>query len=314
MADIHLSLWRRNCTVNLYNPIEGSTGVLKKMTSFDDSPLRGRFWRFGPMVVLLLGISAYSTAQLVQERRHSQDLTTSNEALVASLRQMKSQVQSLSERLNAVAAQPAAIPLPAPRVAPRVPGRPMRVVAILRKAARPADDPRWRQMQTKLADQQNQIDTTRQEASQSRKELQANLNSTRDELGGSIAKTHEELATFQKRGERNYYEFQMDKSKQFHAAGPLSLSLRKVNVKQGYYDLVLVVDDRQLEKKRVNLYEPLMFTLADRPQPVELVVNQINKNQVKGYVSEPKYKKSELAEGSTGTRPATSEAKALQRR
>src|SRR5260370_14257820 len=163
------------------------------MTSFDDSPIRSRLGRFslGSLVVLLLGISAYSTAQLVRERRHSQDLTTSNEALVASLRQMKSQVQSLSERLNAVAAQSATIPLPAPRVAPRESGRPMRAVAILRKAARPADDPRWRQMQTKLADQQNQIDTTRQEASQSHNELQANLNSTRDELGDSITKTHE---------------------------------------------------------------------------------------------------------------------------
>ena len=59
------------------------------------------------------------------------------------------------------------------------------------------------------------------------------------------------------------------------------------------------MDDRQLEKKHVNLYEPLMFTLADRPQPVELVVNQINKDQVKGYVSEPKYKKSELGVAST---------------
>jgi hypothetical protein len=49
-----------------------------------------------------------------------------------------------------------------------------------------------------------------------------------------------------------------------------------------------VSDDRQLERKHVNLYEPLMFTLSDGPQPVELVVNQIDKNQVKGYVSEPR--------------------------
>jgi len=129
-----------------------------------------------------------------------------------------------------------------------------------------------------------------------------------------LPRPHDELALLQKRGERNYYEFQIDKSKQFHAEGPLSLSLRRVNVKQGYYDVVLVVDDRQLEKKHVNLYEPLMFTLADRPQPVELVVNQINKNQVKGYVSEPKYKKSDLAAASPGIAPAANEPKSLQRR
>jgi hypothetical protein len=287
------------------------------MTNFDDThPLNrlGRLVLRPAVIVILLGISTYSAAQLVRERRHSQELTTSNEALVASLRQMQSQVQSLSQKLDAIAVPPAAIPPPAPIVAPRERGPRARAVAIPRKTARPADDPRWRQVQTKLAAQQEQIDTTREEASQARQELQANLNSTRDELGGSIAKTHDELALLQKRGERSYYEFQMDKSKQFHAAGPLSLSLRKVNFKQGNYDLVLVVDDRQLEKKRVNLYEPLMFTLADRPQPVELVVNQISKNQVKGYVSEPKYKKSELAEASSGTKPATNDPKALQRR
>jgi septal ring factor EnvC (AmiA/AmiB activator) len=224
---------------------------------------------------------------------------------------MQGQIQTLSEKLNAaVTAQPAAIPPP-----PAVPQRPVRAVAISRKPVRPPDDPRWRQVQSKLADQQKQIDTSREEAGQTRKELQDNLNSTRDELGGSIAKTHDELALLQKRGERNFYEFQVDKSKQFHAAGPLRLSLRKVNVKQGFYDVVLVVDDRQLEKRHVSLYEPLMFTLADRPQPVELVVNQIDKNQVKGYVSEPKYKKSELTATSPETRPAAAnDPKTLQRR
>jgi len=233
------------------------------------------------------------------------------------LRQVQDQVQLVSEKLNAMAAQPTPPPVVQEPPARRTAASP-RKSASPPKAARAADDPRWRQMQTRIADQQKEleatqerINTTREEASQARKELQDSLNSTRDELSGSIARTHDELAVLQKRGERNYYEFQIDKSKQFHSKGPLSLSLRKVNVKQGYYDVVLVVDDRQLEKKHVNLYEPLMFTLADRPQPVELVVNQINKDQVKGYVSEPKYKKSDLAAVAP---PAANDPKALQRR
>jgi len=225
------------------------------------------------------------------------------------VRHLPNQLQSVSEKLNATAVH-LAVPLPASRELER----PSLRAASSRNASRATDDPRWRQMQMKLTDQQKEINTTREEASHARQELQNDLNSTRAELNGSIAKTHDELAVLQKRGERNYYEFQVDKSKQFHTEGPLSLSLRKVNVKQGYYDLVLVVDDRQLEKKHVNLYEPLMFTLSDRPQPVELVVNQINKNQVKGYVSEPRYKKSELAAASLGIAPAANDAKVLQRR
>jgi hypothetical protein len=278
------------------------------MVNFD-SPLRGRFGSLGMvvLVILMLGMSAYSLAGLVDERRHTQELAASNEFLVESVRHLQNQLQSVSDKLSVIPAQPP-VPLRTPRVQERLL---LRATASLPKAARTADDARWRQMQTKLADQQKEINTTREEASQ---ELQNNLNSTRAELNGSIAKTHDELAVLQKRGERNYYEFQIDKSKQFHREGPLNLSLRKMNVKQGYYDLVLIVDDRQLEKKHVNLYEPLMFALSDRPQPVELVVNQINKNQVKGYVSEPKYKQSEQAAGSLGTTPATNDAKALQRR
>ena len=58
-----------------------------------------------------------------------------------------------------------------------------------------------------------------------------------------------------------------------------------------------MVEDNRLEKKNVNLYEPVLINLSDRPQPVEVVVNFISKDAIRGYVSEPKYKRSELSEG-----------------
>ena len=96
-------------------------------------------------------------------------------------------------------------------------------------------------------------------------------------------------------GERDYSVFTLAKSKEFRKVGPVSLALRKTDVKHKRYNLELVVDDVKLEKKNVNLYEPVYVTLSDRPQPVELLVNQIGKDEVRGYVSQPKYKKSELA-------------------
>jgi hypothetical protein len=68
--------------------------------------------------------------------------------------------------------------------------------------------------------------------------------------------------------------------------------------------MVMMVDDFQLNKNNVNLYEPVWITLSDRPQPLEMVVNSIHKDQIQGYISEPKYKKSELA-ASTAPAPAT---------
>jgi len=162
-------------------------------------------------------------------------------------------------------------------------------------------------MQKRLADQEKQLSSTRDDLNKTRDdlngrldstrdELSGNLNSTKDELNGSIGRTHDDVVALQRRGERNYYEFHLSKSKEFQRIGPLSLSLRKVNTKRKSYDLAMFVDDNQMQKKSVNLYEPIWINLEDRPQPVQLVVNQITKDQIQGYISEPKYKKAELGE------------------
>src|ERR1019366_5676768 len=132
-----------------------------------------------------------------------------------------------------------------------------------RTRARAAGDPRFRQMQARLADQGKQLSRTRGDLSKTRDDLQGKLDSTRDqlsgslastkdELNGSIGRTHDDVVALQKRGERNYYEFQLSKSKEFKRIGPLSLSLRKVNTKRKSYDLGLFVDDNQMQKKSIN--------------------------------------------------------------
>ena len=107
------------------------------------------------------------------------------------------------------------------------------------------------------------------------------------------------------------FEFSLDRSKQFQKVGPLSVSLRKVDFKRKSYDVALLVDDFTLQKKSVNLYEPIWINLEDRPQPVQLVVNKITKDQIQGYISEPKYKKAELGETVSAT-PAAPPALKLQ--
>jgi len=188
-----------------------------------------------------------------------------------------------------------------------------RVAAVKKTAPRPSEEARWKKLRSQLSEQGKQLASTREELQETREDLQGRLSSTRDELSTSIARNHDELVAFQKRGERNYYEFQLAKSKQFQRVGPISLSLRKANTKRKSYDLAMIVDDMQLQKKSVNLYEPVLINLSDRPQPVELVINRISKDSVAGYVSEPKYRKSELAAAATGENKAQpSERQPLQ--
>ena len=165
-------------------------------------------------------------------------------------------------------------------------------------------DKRYKQLQAQLEEQQRQLKETQELVAKNRTDLEGNLSSTRDELNGSIAKTHEELVALAKRGERSYFEFELTKSKQFQRVGPVTLSLRKADTKHKSYDVEMVVDDNQLSKKKVNLYEPIWIHVENESQPVQIVVNRVEKNLVHGYVSAPKYKPSELsAVGSASVTP-----------
>jgi hypothetical protein len=105
----------------------------------------------------------------------------------------------------------------------------------------------------------------------------------------------------EKKGERNYAEFDLSKSKQFKRAGIVEIRLRKSNNKHQYADLDLMVNDRDLTQKHINLFQPVQFYMPDSPQPVEIVINDIGKDHIHGYVSAPKYRQSELASMSNST-------------
>ena len=262
-------------------------------------------WRWGLAiaVVALVVVGGIGLAYVSRERRQLNDLNATNQELSSSITQMKAQMQTMADKLTQATAAPA--PAPPARIYSEGTPRP-------RPVTRAAVDPRYTQMQKRLADQEKQLSSTREDLTKTRDDLNGKLDSTRDELSGSLAstkdelnssigRTHDVVVALQKRGERNYYEFHLSKSKEFQRVGPLSLSLRKVNTKRKSYDLAMFVDDNQMQKKSVNLYEPIWINLEDRPQPVQLVVNQITKDQIQGYISEPKYKKAELGETVSAT-------------
>lgn len=259
------------------------------------------------VAAFLLCATALSLVYLVREHNQVRELTAKRDEMSATLTQVRGQLDAMSAKLAALSsAPPAAVAAVEPAATPAAgstqSGRP-RPMAHRVAQRRPAPEPQWKRMQAQLSEQQKQLASTREELDKTREDLQSKLGSTRDELSGSIARNHDELVALEKRGERNYYEFQLTKSKEFQRVGPLSLSLRKANVKHKSYDLALVVDDNPLNKKNVNLYEPVWISLSDRPEPLQLVVNQVSKNQVRGYLSEPKYKKSELASAAAEGKP-----------
>jgi hypothetical protein len=292
------------------NPEENSTEVTPGQPTRALHPLIRSHGAVTGMGLALLVVLVYG----IHERSVAASSSAKSAAATMELKDTRAQVSALSAKLDALvksqqAERPAEVapedeppvivrsikPAPATSSAKPDTAKPGR--AVVMHSARQKSDPRWKKVQAQLDAQSKQIDEQGKQLESTRQEIA----STRTDLEGSIAKTHDEVVVLQKKGERNYFEFDLDKSKNFHPTGPVGISLRKANTKQGYADLKLMVDDQELSKKHLNLYEPVVFYPSEERQPVELVINSITKNHVHGYISSPKYKASELAGGSGGT-------------
>src|SRR6266436_2863736 len=232
-------------------------------------------------------------------------LTAQESMAHATINKMQGQLTTLTAKLNEMsAAQQGAAEAAAPKKAPAGHAGSAATKSPTGKAGTTSSK-QLKELRAQLDEQQKLLSQTQAEVAKNRADLEGNLNSTRDELNGSIAKTHEELVALAKRGERSYFEFDLTKSKEFQRVGPVTLSLRKADTKHKSYDVQMIVGDNQLSKKNVNLYEPIWIHTENESQPVQVVVNRVAKNAVHGYVSAPKYKPSELAVSSTGAATVT---------
>jgi chromosome segregation ATPase len=119
---------------------------------------------------------------------------------------------------------------------------------------------------------------------------QAQLQSMKGDLGvqsGLIATNHDELEILKHKGDRNYYEFTLHKN-QRQPVSTVGLELKKADTKHSRYTLEVYADDKKIEKKDRGLNEPVQFYTGKDNYLYELVVNNISKDQIQGYVSTPK--------------------------
>lgn len=125
------------------------------------------------------------------------------------------------------------------------------------------------------------LDATKQDLAASRKDL--------SELGTVVARNGTELAELRKKGERDYFEFDMRKGA-FERIADVQVQLKKADTKRKKFTVVVMADDSRIEKKDRNANEPVTF-LAGRERPrYEFVVNYVDKDRIRGYLSTPKDK------------------------
>ncbi len=157
-----------------------------------------------------------------------------------------------------------------------------------------ASDAAAASLNAKLGDVSTDVGTVKGQVASTQAELQktiAQLKSVQGDLGvqsGLIATNGTELAALKRLGERNYFEFKLGRTKQPQRVGDITLMLRKTDPKRNKYTVEVMADDKLTEKKDKNINEPVQFYTSKAKQPYELVVNQVQKNLIVGYLATPK--------------------------
>jgi hypothetical protein len=122
-------------------------------------------------------------------------------------------------------------------------------------------------------------------------DLDATKNSiqmARSEMGTLIARNHDEIDQLRHMGQRDYFEFTVQRKSGATKVGSIQIQLKDTNPKKNQYTITVVADDNNFEKKNRSVNEPIFFYTGGSRAALELVVNKVTKTSATGYLSAPK--------------------------
>lgn len=149
-----------------------------------------------------------------------------------------------------------------------------------------ASDSRFGAVNQDVSKVKTDVEATRKALEGARREIV----DVRTALTQQIARNKDELKQLRLKGERNFYEFDIQKRKGFALVGDIRIGVTKTNRRRQRYNVRIVVDDNTLEKKRRTINEPVQFLVGPTKLRYELVVNEVRRNRIIGYLSVPKDK------------------------
>jgi hypothetical protein len=122
-------------------------------------------------------------------------------------------------------------------------------------------------------------------------DLDATKNSiqmARSEMGTLIARNHDEIDQLRRMGQRDYFEFTVQRKGGATKVGSIQIELKDTNTKKNRYTINVLADDNSFEKKDRSVNEPIFFYTGGTRAALELVVNKVTKSMATGYLSIPK--------------------------
>ena len=151
-------------------------------------------------------------------------------------------------------------------------------------------DAKFQEVDDQITGVQQEVQASRQEIEKTWEEL-SSLGLHVTEQGSLVATNADALEELRLRGERDYLSFDGGKYQKIDVGG-IVLQLRKANHKKHYADVRLFYDDKQFDRKKVYTNTPLVFYVGKDTIQYELVINEVSKNHITGYISLPQGKSS----------------------
>ena len=265
------------------------------------------------LVLMMAGIAVLGIAGYSAQTKISQDLSEQqkqNKILTAQLDQantriadLKSKMEITTQRIGLTQSELAQAKSRAESIRKEQQSSDEKLTAQLTQAQKENDE-KIGAVASEVGIAKKDIEATKGDLEATKGKLERSLGDM-NVMSGLIAHNRDDLDELRRRGDRNYYEFTLQKSKSAQRVGPVQMSLNKTDPKKAKYTLTVVADDKTIEKKDKTSGEPVQFYVkgSARLAPYEIVVFDVGKNQITGYLATPK-------EGGAAAPPAAAAAPA----
>lgn len=255
-------------------------------------------WIAALFVVLFLAVGAMGYYSYNSQAKLTQDLTKADDAnkqlmqrldqANASIANLKGHVEVTEEKLGMTQSELAKAKSRAESIRKDQLAADEKLTSQLTQVQKESEE-KIGAVATDLGGAKKDLETTKNDLETTKGKLER-MQGDEGVMSGLIARNHDDLEELKRRGERNYYEFTVPKTKTPQRVGPVQLTLNKLDQKKNKYTVTVFADDKSIEKKDKTAGEPVQFYVkgSSRMAPYEMVVFEVGKNQITGYLSTPK--------------------------
>lgn len=142
---------------------------------------------------------------------------------------------------------------------------------------------------TRVVGVQGELDQTRESLNETA-DLLASTQSDVDAVSGRVGTHEAAIERLKMQGQRDVTKFQLALSKDRTKVETVHMRVKDIDYKKNRYTLEVMADDKVVTHKDRLLNQPVEFYVTGAAQPYEVVVTDIARDKVSGYLATPKFK------------------------